>query len=166
VDAENRCIPFIDKQVWGIGKCTLCRRILFFPVSTTHIPISKPHFFCFQILHFHIENTVMCNKGFETFVVVTSQPINGEASEARSHTPQTILIDKRLFRHLVNSRKIVFHALASIVAADLFVPLHTETGKATAVRGNHDIVVSGHNLHIPTVRPELAYRALRTTFAE
>ena len=38
VDAENRCIPFIDKQVRGIGKCTLCRRILFFPVST---PISQ-----------------------------------------------------------------------------------------------------------------------------
>ena len=108
----------------------------------------------------------MCNKGFETFVVMTGQPINGETSEARTDATQTILIDKRLFRHLVDSSKIVFHALATIVTADLFIPFHTETGKAAAVRSHHDIVVSGHNLHIPTIRPELAYRTLRTTFAE
>ena len=79
----------------------------------------------------------MGNECLEALVVMSGQPIHRKSSEAGTYTTQTITIHKRLFGHFVDSREIILH-----------------------------ITVGGHNLHVPTITPELAYRTLRTTFAE
>ena len=56
--------------------------------------------------------------------------------------------------------------LATVIAANLFVPFHTESRQTATVRSNDDIIISCHNLEVPAIRPELAYRTLRTSFAE
>ena len=149
-----------------IGKCTLGCRILFFPVSTAHIPVGKPFFFCLQILHFHIEDTVVGNECLEALVVMSGQPIHRKSSEAGTYTTQTITIHKRLFGHFVDSREIILHTLTTVITADSLVPFQSEARKSATIRSYDDITVGGHNLHVPTITPELAYRTLRTTFAE
>ena len=55
MNTKDRCIPFVYKLVWRVGECALSHRILFFPVCAAHIPVGKPFFFSFQILHFHVK---------------------------------------------------------------------------------------------------------------
>ena len=52
--------------------------------------------------------------------------------------------------HFVDGCEIVFHALAAVIAADGFIPLHAEARKTAAV-GADDIVVGSHNLEIPAI---------------
>ena len=97
---------------------------------------------------------------------MSGKPVNGEAAEAGAYTTQAVFVDKWFFCHFVDGCEVVFHALAAVIAADGFIPLHAEARKTAAVGGYDDIVVGSHNLEIPTIRPELAYRTLRATFAE
>ena len=85
MNTENRCVPFIDKTVGRVGKGALSGCIVLFPIGSAHIPVGKPHLFGLQILHFHVEDTVVGNEGLETFVVMTGQPIDGESTEAGTH---------------------------------------------------------------------------------
>ena len=166
VDAKNRGIPFFDEQVRRVRKSALGNRILLFPVCASHIPIGKPFLFCLQVLHLHVEDTIVGNEGFETFVVMSCQPVDGESSEAGTHTAQVVFVNERFFCHFVDCREIILHALATVISADSFVPFHSETRKSAAVRCYNDIAVGSHNLHVPAITPELAYRALWTAFAE
>ena len=149
-----------------VGKRTLCHRILFFPVCASHIPVGKPFFFSFQILHFHVEDAIMSNERFEPFVVMSGQPIYRESSEAGTYASQTIFVHIRLFCHFIDSSEVILHTLATVIATNLFVPFHTESRQTATVRSNDDIIISCHNLEVPAIRPELAYRALRTSFTE
>ena len=97
-------------------------------------------------------------------VVMTGEPINREAAETCSDAAEPILIHKRLFCHLVDRRKVVFHTLATVVATYRLVPFHTEARETAPVRGDDDIIVCGHDLEIPAVGPELADGTLRSAF--
>ena len=127
MDTKDRRIPFVHELMRGVRECTLSRSVLLFPVRSTHIPIGEPHLFRFQILHFHIKDTIVGDKRLETFIMMTCQPIYGESTEAGAYTTQAILI---------------------------------------YIRCHDNIVISRHDLEIPTVRPELAHRALRATLTE
>ena len=122
--------------------------MLFFPVGTAHVPVGKPFLFRFQVLHLHVEDTVVGDEGLEALVVVSGQPIDGEASEAGTYAAQAVLVNKRFLGHFVDGRKVVFHALASVVAADGFVPFHSEARQAAAVGSHDDVVVGCHNLEV------------------
>ena len=166
MNAKDRCIPFVYKLVRRVGKCVLSYRILFFPVCTTHIPVGKPFLFCFQILHFHVEDAIMCNECFEALVMMSGEPVNGETTEAGTYTTETVFVYKRFFSHLVDSCKIILHTLTTVITTDGFIPFHSKARKSAAVGSYDDIVVGSHNLEIPAIAPELTYGALRTTFTE
>ena len=151
MDTKNRCIPLIDELMWRVGKSALCCRILLIPVSAAHIPVGKPHFFCFQILHFHVEDTVVCNEGFEALIMMTCQPINRESTKAGSNATQTIFVHKRFFREFVDSREIILHTLSTVITTDFFVPFLTEARQTAAVRSDNDIIVGSHDLEVPTI---------------
>ena len=59
MDTKDRRIPFVHELMRGVRECTLSRSVLLFPVRSTHIPIGEPHLFRFQILHFHIKDTIV-----------------------------------------------------------------------------------------------------------
>ena len=89
-----------------------------------------------------------------------------ESSEAGTYTSQAIFVYIRLFCHFIDSSEIIFHTLATVVTTDLFVPFHAKSRQAATIRSNNDIIIGCHNLEIPAIRPELAYRTLRTSFTE
>ena len=166
MDTKDRRIPFVHELMRRVRESTLSRSVLLFPVRSTHIPIGEPHLFRFQILHFHIKDTIVGDKRLETFIMMTCQPIYGESTEAGAYTTQAILIYIRFLGYLVNSSEIVFHALSAIIAADSLIPFQAKSGKTPTVRCHDNIVISRHDLEIPAVRPELAHRALRATLTE
>ena len=108
----------------------------------------------------------MSNERFEPFVVMSGQPIYGESSEAGTYTSQAIFVYIRLFCHFIDSSEIIFHTLATVVTTDLLVPFHAKSRQAATIRSNNDIIIGCHNLEVPAIRPELAYRTLRTSFTE
>ena len=165
MDAEDRRIPFIDEFVRGIGECALGSGVRAVPISTSHVPVGKPHLLSLQILHLYVENTVVSNKRLEAMVVMPREPINREAAETCSDAAEPVFIYKRLFGHLVDCRKIVFHTLATVVATHRLVPFHTEARETAPVRSDDDIIVCSHDLEIPAVGPELADGTLRSAFA-
>ena len=140
--------------------------VSFFPISATHIPVGEPFFFRFEILHFHVEDTIVRDERFEALVVVAGQPIYGESSEAGTHASQTVFVYVGFLADVINSGQLVTHALASIITADLFQPFHAESRKTATVRSYDDVVIGGHYLEIPTIAPELADRTLWASFAE
>ena len=108
----------------------------------------------------------MGDERLEAFVVVSGKPIYGETSEAGTYAAQTLFVNERFFRHFIDSREVVPHALAAVIAADCLIPFHAEAGKSATVGSHDDVIVGCHNLEVPTVAPELADGALRTAFAE
>ena len=166
MDTQNGSVPFVYEQMWRVGEGALRCCVLLFPISAAHVPIGNPFLFCFEVLHFHVEDTVVSNECFEAFVVMSRKPVDGESSEAGTYAAQTFLIHERLFSHFIDCSEVVFHALAAIVATDGFVPFVTESRKAATVRGYNDIIVGSHDLEVPAVTPELADGALWATFAE
>ena len=81
VDAEDRVSHLSTKRCGELAKCVYSRSVVLFPISAAHIPVGKP-FLRFQILHFHVEDTVVRGNALEAFVMVSGKPIYGEASEA------------------------------------------------------------------------------------
>ena len=136
------------------------------PGCLTHIPVGEPEFLGFHVLLLGIEDTVVSNEGLEALVVVAGKPVNAISAEACTHGTKALGINPRLLGYVVDGRKVVLHALAGVVAADLLQPLHAETGKATAVGSDDNISLRGHHLEVPTETPELANGRLRTAFAE
>src|SRR5690606_17057573 len=61
--------------------------------------------------------------------------------------------------------QIIFHGLASPVLANGIIPLLPKSGQPPSVGGYNDIVISSHQLKIPSIRKKLAYRTLRATLA-
>ena len=135
--------------------------IVFVPGSTAHIPVGKPHLFGLHILLLKVEDTGVSNEGIEAFFVVTGQPIYREGTEAGTYS--THFAYKRLGLDIVGCCEVVAHTLATIVFTDLFQPLLTKTGQSMTVGSYNDIALCGNQLQVPTIRPELAYGALRTT---
>jgi dipeptidyl aminopeptidase/acylaminoacyl peptidase len=45
-------------------------------VDKDHLGSVGPHFFCFKVLLFQIKHSIVSDKAFETFVVMSSKPIN------------------------------------------------------------------------------------------
>ena len=109
----------------------------------------------------------MGDERLEALVVMAGEIVDREASEACAHTSQLVLVNERqVVGGIVDGCEIIVHALAGPVAADLLVPLRAAARQSATVRCNHHIVVCRHDLHVPTVAPELAHRALRATLAE
>ncbi len=96
----------------------------------------------------------------ETAFVVAREPIDREAAVAGAGTSEAVLIHVGFFGQRVDGRKVIFHVLSAIVAANLLKPLLPEAGEAAAVGGDHDIAVGSHHLQVPAVGPKLAYHAL------
>ena len=166
MDTEDRGVPFADKEVRRIGKSALCNLVLLIPIGTAHVPVGEPFLLSLEVLHFHIEDTVVCNEGLEALVMMTSQPINAEATEGGTYATQAIFVGVWLVGYkLINGSEIVLHALSSVVATNLFVPLVAETRQAAAVRCHNDIIVGSHHHEVPAETPELTYGRLWTTFA-
>ena len=99
--------------------------------------------------------------------MVTGKIINREASERSTYGTHTVFVNVgQVGCRIVDGCKIVAHALTRPVAADLLAPLAAEAGQTVAVGCNDYIAVSSHNHEVPTIAPELADGALRTTFTE
>ena len=166
VNAQNRSIPFIHKLVGTVGKCTLGNFVVFLPVSAAHIPVGEPFLLGLQVLHLHIEDTIVGDKGLEAFVVMTGYPIDAETAERRANATQAILIYVgQVLYSLVDSCEIIAHTLSAVVAADFLVPCFAKTGQTATVGGYHYVAVGCHLHEVPAVAPELADGTLRTTFA-
>ena len=76
VDAEDRCIPLIHKQMWRAGVSLLGNLVLLVPVWATQIPVHEPFLLCLEILHVDIEDTIVGNECLETLVMIACQPID------------------------------------------------------------------------------------------
>ena len=97
--------------------------------------------------------------------MVAGQPIDRECPVAGTDATQLILVDIGFLADGIDGGQVVFHVLSGIVAADLFEPFHAESRHAAAVRRYDDVVVGRHDLRVPAVAPELAYRALGAALA-
>ena len=165
VDAEDGRVPLVHKLVGRVGEGALGRLVVLVPVSAAHVPVGKPFLFRLQVLHLHVEDAVVGDEGLEAAFVVACHPVDGEAAEAGAHASQVVTVYEGFFRHLVDGRQQVLHALAAVVAADGFVPLRAESRHAAPAGGYDDVVVGRHHLEVPAVAPELAQWALRAAFA-
>ena len=92
----------------------------------------------------------MRNEGFESTVMVSGNPIHAESAERRTHTTQMIFVHIRFVAELINRREVILHTLASVVAADLFIPLLAEARQAAAVRRHDDVVACTHHHEVPS----------------
>src|SRR3990167_7976642 len=65
-------IPFFN-MIYRIESrvCLLCYSVIFFPISTTKIPVGKEKFFSCAIHALCVENTVMGDKCFEAIIMNT-----------------------------------------------------------------------------------------------
>ena len=92
-------------------------------IGVSHLSTKRcgePHLFGVVVLHFHVEDTVVCDECLEAFVMVSGKPIYGEASEAGAYATQAVFVDERFLGHFVNGSEVVLHALAAIITADGF----------------------------------------------
>ena len=85
MDAEDGRVPLVHELVRRVGEGALGCGVVLLPVGTAHVPVGKPFLFRFQVLHLHVEDAVVSDEGLETFVVVSGQPIDGEASETGTY---------------------------------------------------------------------------------
>ena len=108
----------------------------------------------------------MRDKCLEALIVVACKIIYRESSEACAYASKSVLINIRERASIIDSREIVVDTLTGPVARNLFTPFATEARKTATVWSYDYITISSHNLEVPTVRPELAYWALRTTLTE
>ena len=98
---------------------------------------------------------------------MTGEIVYGEAAETGSYGSKTVAVDiGKIVGGIVDGCEIVAHALSCPVAADCLVPLMAEAGQTAAVWCHDYVAVGCHDLEVPAVAPELAYRALRAAFAE
>ena len=149
-----------------VGIAALYSWVVLVPVRATQIPVGEPEFFGFEILLFHVEESVVCDEGLETLVVVSGQPVYRISSEAGTYTAQAVFIYVRFLGDVVDGGQVVVHAVSAVVGADFFQPFHAESRQTATVGGDDDVIVCSHNLEIPAVAPELADGALRTAFTE
>ena len=148
-----------------VGESALCDLVVFLPVCAAHVPVSEPFLFGLEVLHLHIENAVVRDEGFEAFVMMSGQPIDAESAEGSTDATEVLFVHIRLFAELINRCQVVAHTLASVIAADLFVPFLTEAGQTASVRRDDDIIAGRHHHEVPTEGPELRDRTLRAAFA-
>ena len=88
--------------------------------------------------------------------MMAGKVIYREATEAGANGTQTVFVNiGEIVGSIVDGAEVIFHALAGPVAADIFVPLAAEARQTAAVGSYDDIAVGCHNLHIPSVTPEL-----------
>ena len=151
--------------MWRVLVAALGYGVVFFPISTSEIPVYEPHLFGFEVLLFEVEHTVVSYECLESFLMMTCKPIYRESAVRCSHTAQTVFVDIAFFAYVVDSRQVVFHILSAVVAAYLFEPLLSEAIESATVGSNHDIPIGCHYLEVPTVAPKLTYGRLRSALA-
>src|SRR5436190_23161472 len=108
--------------------------LLLVPVCPAKFKIIKESFFRSTIHAYEIKYAVVCYEGFESFVMMTFQPVGRKATEAGSYTAHPVFINKRFLAYAVDGAEQVLHALSSPIAADVVVPLFTERRNTPAVR--------------------------------
>ena len=144
VSDEYGGVPLVYEFMRRCSERTLCRGILFIPRSSAHIPVGKPHFFGFYILLFEVIDTCVGDKCFESFLVMSGQPIDRESSVAGANCAHVVAVDERFFFHFIGRTEIVFHVLATVVSADLFEPFLTESIETPTVGCDNDVSVGSH----------------------
>ena len=143
----------------------LCYSIVFFPECATHIPVGKPHLFCFKILGFHIEDACMSKQGCKSVVMVAGKPIDGESAVGCSGGSDALIVYIWILLHVINSREIVAHVLSGIITGDLSIPFCAETREPSTVGCYHYVSFGCHEGKVPACAPELAHSLLRTSLA-
>ena len=168
MDTEDRCVPFIHKAMGrlGVGLAGI-GSLVFVPEGVVILPIAKPCLLGVGVHRLKVECTIVRDEALEALVVIAGKPIYAESSKAGAYGSHAVLIYiGQVMGSIVDSREIVAHALTSPIATYSLVPFMTESRQSAAVGGNDDISMCCHDLEIPTIAPELAYRTLRSAFAE
>ena len=168
VDAEDRSVPLVDEEMWGIAVGAVgIGGAVFVPVSIVVLPVGEPVLLSLGVHGFEVEGTVVGDEALEALVVVAGEVVDAESAEGGSDTAEAVAVDiGQGVAGIVNGAEIVAHALTSPVAGDLLQPLLTEAGKTAAIGSNDDIALRSHDVEIPAVGPELGNRRLWATFAE
>ena len=148
----------------GVG--TLCGGITLLPERATQIPLHEPHLLGLEVLGLKIEDTGMGQEAGKALVVVTGKEVNRIATVAGADSTNVVTIDVGLFLHVIDCTEVVTHVLATVVAADLGIPLGAEARQAATVRQDDNVAVAGHDAHVPAIAPELAHRRLRSALTE
>ena len=144
----------------------ILRQILI-PESIFILPIAEPCFFGICVHGFEVESSIVSDKTFESLVMMSCKIIHAEASKACANSTKTVFIyERQIVASVIYGTKIVFHAHAGPIAANLFIPFASEAGQASAIGCYDYVAVSCHYLEVPSVTPELRYRTLRPSFAE
>ena len=113
----------------AVGKGLLGNLVVLVPVCAAHVPVRKPFLFGLEVLHLHVENTVVSDERFKSFVMVSCQPIYAESAKRSTNAAQAVLVYIRKIRtRFVNRGQVVAHTLSAVVAANLFVPRLAESG--------------------------------------
>ena len=165
MDAEDRRVPFIDEKMRTVGKSALRNLVVFVPISAAEVPVGEPFLLGLQVLHLQVKDAVMRDESFETSVVMSGNPIDAESAEGSAYATEVVFVHIRFVAELVNRREQVFHTLTSIVSANLFIPRLAEAGQTATVGRYDDIIAGRHHHEVPSKRPELRDRALRTALA-
>ena len=118
MDAEDRSVPLVYKLVRAVLVCLLgvgC--LVFVPISIIVLPVGEPNLLGICIHAFEVESSIVGKESLEALVVMTSQIIYRETSEAGTYAAQTVFVYiRQVGCGIVDGRKIVVHALACPVA--------------------------------------------------
>ena len=157
MDAEDGGVPIIDTLVGTVGISVACTLgLVLVPVGVVVLPVGEPGFLGIGVHGLKVEGSIMSDEALEPFVMMAGKVIYREATEAGANGTQTVFVNiGEIVGSIVDGAEVIFHALAGPVAADIFVPLAAEARQTAAVGSYDDIAVGCHNLHIPSVTPEL-----------
>ena len=148
-----------------VGVRALRNLVVFVPIGAAEVPVCEPFLFGLQILHLEVEDTVVCDEGFEAPLMMAGYPIDAESAEGRADAAQMVFVHVRLFAELINRREIVAHTLTAVVTRDCFVPFLAEARQTATIRGYDDIITRRHHHEVPSEGPELRNGTLRTSLA-
>ena len=82
---------------------------------------------------------------------------------ARPDAAQPAAVHPRFRGHIVDRAQVIAYILPAVIARNLIQPLLSERRHAAPVRCDDHVSLRRHQLQIPTVTPELAYDALRSS---
>jgi len=127
---QNWRIPLSTNKCGELANERCATAFRFIPVWSAQIPVYKPHFSVPNIVapNWNIPSWAM--KALNRFSWWQPANIPKIRRSWRPHSP-VCPYPHKFFSYVINSRKIIFHVLAAIIAADLFEPFFSEAWQTT-----------------------------------